>query len=425
MVFALAAVVLLVLAGLVVDLGLARDTARRSQEAADASALAGANVLYPRSGTCATGPAPRTAPCYEDAVSAAKSYALRNFQVSAAEWATCTDSAKYYSLPGETPCVSFTDDALGITKPPTPTKVRVSIPTRTVTTGLGSLAGVSTIDLSRSARVALVPGTARSCGLCILGEGVSGLGNGDVTVTGGSVHANGTIDSGPNGALKVGPSPNSISLSGTCTGNCSPTPTTGVPKIADPYASAISLPLDYSTLTVKTDPCSQGPGLYGATEIPNSTCTLAPGLYVLTGAWGNKNNTLLQGTGVTIYGTCGTPASPTTCTSGQIGGSLDTKNGNVRITAPASGPLAGLVVVYDRQNVAGLNIQGNGNSALTGTIYAPKALLEFPGTSCVDITNGPVIVDRLYGNGNTGCVNLLSSIGASIPAPPDGASLDQ
>jgi len=104
---------------------------------------------------------------------------------------------------------------------------------------------------------------------------------------------------------------------------------------------------------------------------------------------------------------------------------LDTKNGDVQITAPTSGTLKGFAVVYDRQNTAGLNIQGNGNSSITGAVYAAKAQLQFPGTSCVSITNGPVIVNDLYGNGNTGCINLLSSIGATIPAPPAGASLDQ
>ena len=34
------------------------------------------------------------------------------------------------------------------------------------------------------------------------------------------------------------------------------------------------------------------------------------------------------------------------------------------------------------------------------------------------VTNGPVIVGSLYGNGNQGCVNLTSVNGASIPEPP-------
>ena len=45
-------------------------------------------------------------------------------------------------------------------------------------------------------------------------------------------------------------------------------------------------------------------------KLPNSSCTLQPGLYVLTGAWDMKNNSLLMGTGVTLYGTCGSAATP-------------------------------------------------------------------------------------------------------------------
>ena len=44
---AMTSVVLFIIAAMVVDLGLARDTRRQSQNAADASALAAANALYP------------------------------------------------------------------------------------------------------------------------------------------------------------------------------------------------------------------------------------------------------------------------------------------------------------------------------------------------------------------------------------------
>jgi Flp pilus assembly protein TadG len=49
---AFSATLLFVLAALVVDLGLARDDHRASQNAADASALAATNVLYPSSNVC-------------------------------------------------------------------------------------------------------------------------------------------------------------------------------------------------------------------------------------------------------------------------------------------------------------------------------------------------------------------------------------
>ena len=426
--FALMAMILLILCALVVDLGLARDTRRQAQNAADASSLAAANVLYPTSGVCASGTPPSTPPCFDDAIAEAKSYAQANFKVSAADWSSCTDSDHYYVPPSSTACISFADDTLATTRPAQPTKVRVLVPTRTVQTAFGFLAGTTQIPISASARTALTPGSARSCGLCLLGTGVSGLGNGDVSVIGGSVHSNGTIDSGPNGHMTATPSPNTISVSGTCPGNCSPAAMEGVATIDDPYLTTVALPptSEMAGLQVKTDPCTQGPGRYAAVNLPNSLCTLSPGLYVLTGTWEMGNNTLLKGiTGVTLYATCGTAATPTVCTSGQTGGRLDTKNGDTQLVAPTTGVLKGMAIIYDRQNNAALNIQGNGNSYVTGAIYAPKALLEFPGTTCVTVTNGPIIVNSLYGNGNTGCVNLQSVLGANIPAPPAGASLDR
>ena len=55
---ALAFTVFVILVALVIDIGLARDTRRVSQNAADASALAAANTLYPTS-ACPTGGASR------------------------------------------------------------------------------------------------------------------------------------------------------------------------------------------------------------------------------------------------------------------------------------------------------------------------------------------------------------------------------
>lgn len=415
---------LFLIAALVVDLGLARDTKRQSQNASDAAALAAANVLYPKTGSC-TIPANGVPPCYTDAISAAKSYAATNFQVTAAQWAGCTDEGHFYYPAAASPCISFTDDSLTTSQPSQPTKVRVRVPVRSVGTGFGQLAGISDIAIDSFARAAIEPGEARSCGLCILGSGTSPLGNGDVTVNGGSVFSNGSVDTGPNGHMTVTPAPNTISTAGTCTGNCSPTAQQGLPSITDPYASVLNLPLDKGTLTAKTNPCTQGPGIYGALDLPNSICDLGPGTYFLTGVWSMNNNTVLRGTGVTLYGTCGTTANPVGCSAGQSGGGLDGKNGDTQLTAPLTGPLAGIVIIYDRQNTAPLNLQGNGDSAVTGAVYALSSQLQFPGNSYFSVTNGPVIVGSLYGNGNTGGVNLLSVTGANLPAPPGGVALDQ
>ncbi len=69
--------VFLGLAALVVDQGMAADTQRQAQNAADASALGAAMVLY-KGGTPA------------DADAAARAYAKADFGTTPAEWSTCT-----------------------------------------------------------------------------------------------------------------------------------------------------------------------------------------------------------------------------------------------------------------------------------------------------------------------------------------------
>ncbi len=174
------AAVMFVTAALVIDLGLARDTRRQSQNAADASALAAGNKLYTDAGTVD----------FSTAIVEAKTYALRNFNVPLTAWVTCTDSGKLAVPSPTSECISF-DHA---TKP---TVVRVKIPVRNIATGLGSLTGVQTIPVDALARAALEPGARVECSLCVLGSMPHTIGNGDVsaiTVTGGGgIHLNGSL----------------------------------------------------------------------------------------------------------------------------------------------------------------------------------------------------------------------------------------
>lgn len=418
--------ILFLVAALVVDLGLARDVRRQSQNATDASALAAGNSLYPA--TSCTTPVGSLPPCFSDAVATAKSYAAVNFETVESDWDACTDPGRpsgYYIHSGSSACISF-DSATN------PTKVRIRLPVRDVKTGFGALAGVDSIAISSVARSSLLPGEARGCGLCVVAPDPSDLGNGDVSVSGGSIHVNGSVSTGPNGAMTASPVGSTISVVGSASGNFNP-PRIGPPTagtVADPLASTLGLPPDMAGLSTKTAPCATGatggPGIYGALTLPNSSCTLTPGLYVLTGIWDMRNNTSLNGAGVTIYGTCGSSTTPRVCNSpGEVGGGLDVKNGLADLVAPLTGPLAGYVVIYDRQNKAALTLQGNGDTDFVGTIYAPQALLSFPGNSCVNVVNGPVIVGSLYGNGNRGCVNLSEVNSAALPSTPGAVNLDQ
>lgn len=421
-------ILLFVVAALVVDLGFARDVKRQSQISADASALAAAGVLYPTT-ACQTSATP-VPPCVADAVAAAKAYASSNFGVAAPAWTACQDPdrpADFESLStGGTSCISFDDLAR-------PRKVRVRLPVRDVPTGLGRITGIAAVPISTRAVANIEDGEARSCGLCVIGTGHSELNNGGIVVTGGSVHLNGSVETGPNGELTVSPG-NLITTVGTATGNINPQRTPALP-IEDPLATAPGIPPDYSALTAKaagTNPCGAGggPGRYGGYAwSSNEVCNLSPGLYVVTGQWLLGNNTKLNGTGVTLYFTCGTAALVQSCRdvnpAGAPGGSLNVKNGTADLVAPSdpASPLNGYLLLYDRDNTAALNLQGNGETFYTGTIYALRATMEFPGTTAINVTNGPVVIDKLYGNGNKGELRLHAVNSAALPAAPGDVHL--
>jgi hypothetical protein len=424
---AICALTLFVIAAMVVDLGLARDTRRQSQNAADASALAAANVLYP-TGTCTlpTGGAP---PCVLDAVNAAKDYAAANFGVTDADWARCTDTGHFYVPSGSTPCISFADTG-GQPSGTQPTKVRVLVPVRQVQTGLGVLAGVRHIPVQAVARGVVDGGVSLSCALCFLGP-IDAV-NADFTVNGGSILVNGTLDAGPNGVWKA----TGVGVVGKVSGGQFPGGApTKVDAFDDPWKTATNVP-PAVTGTVKVTPsCStagkkpvagNGPGRYGDFEIPNESCTLAAGLYLVTGAWTMKNNSDLIGAGVTLYFTCGTKEAPHVCAAGEAGGYLDAKNGLVHLSAPTGGATAGLAIVYDRENTRNLGLQGNGETAIDGAVYAPKSKLDFNGNSCFGFNRGPVIVRGvIQANGNKSCVQITNSSNAKIPPKPAAVALDQ
>jgi hypothetical protein len=412
---ALIAVVLLLAVGLVVDLGLARDTRGKSQNAADASALAAANVLYDDAGS----------PDFVAAVDAAMAYAEQNFDVSAADWAGCTDSGHLAHTPDVSPCISF--DSVSA-----PTKVRVRIPDREVNTAFAGLAGVDSFTIATAARAVLDRGGVLDCGLCVLGSGVEhNLQNGDATVHGGNIHFNGSVAVSNNGLVATD---GIITVEGSASGglaNYTPDPRTGYPAIDDPLAT-LALPPDMTGLTRPTIPpsgCPPGPGIYSGLNLRNKTCTLPPGLYVVTGGiWdlAGTGETQLNGVGVTIYLTCSSSGLPRACAPGEQGATIDASgNGKLAIKGPTSGPLAGLSIVYDRNNNQTLRLTGNGAAGFTGTIYGKSITLEMNGNGCASTFRAAIIVKDLTMAGNPACLVAQYVPSENWEPPPGELRLDQ
>ncbi len=143
------ATAMFVLAALVVDLGMARDTQGQSQASADAAALAAANTLYLDMSKSVT---QRIA----DAVTTAKSYAASNNGIAAADWTSCTDPGHLTHTPS-TQCISFNSSS-------TPTTVRVRIPTKNVKVAFAPAAGVSSINVAAASEAQVTPGTSSAEG---------------------------------------------------------------------------------------------------------------------------------------------------------------------------------------------------------------------------------------------------------------------
>jgi hypothetical protein len=82
--------------------------------------------------------------------------------------------------------------------------------------------------------------------------------------------------------------------------------------------------------------------------------------------------------------------------------------------------------VYDRKNTSNLGLQGNGDTAVTGAVYAPNAMLDFNGNSCFGFSGGPVISKGvIMANGNHSCVVVHNSINADVDTGPSEIGLDR
>ena len=153
------AVAFLLIAALVVELGLARDTRRQAQASADAAALAAVNALWD------SGVADVSA-----AVEEAEDYAAANFGTTDADWAACRDSGRVGQFADFVPVAG--NDCISFRGSPHPTEVRVVVPRREVDTPLGALAGVSSVQVGAEAHAGAKPpvlqleGGLRPWGVC-------------------------------------------------------------------------------------------------------------------------------------------------------------------------------------------------------------------------------------------------------------------
>ncbi|MFI5073897.1 MAG: pilus assembly protein TadG-related protein [Actinomycetales bacterium] len=366
--------VLVGIVSLVVDLGLARDTRRQAQEAADAAALAAANALFLKTSD------PTYDADYAGAVDAAKTIAGKNFGTSDGQWSACVDPRAYALRPGGTQCISFQ-----VSPPPSAgtgwtTLVRVKLPFRNVQTPFGGVFGSESVRVDAIATADVVNRKKSTCSVCVVGSGAHTI-DGALDLDTGTLAVNGTLQGRgsvrtPTAAVLQGDSPPGVRFT--------PSASQDQPETQDPLRY-LQLPY-YEGLPLRTDPCTEGPGVYGDVDLddsPGSACVLRAGLYVFVGTVRSTTRSIV-GSNATLVFACGDFRVPRTCSSGGSGGGglVLTGTATLSLTEPDGGPHDGWGIVAERDNPVRLIFRGDGTNDIDGTIYAASGTLDYGG-------NGP------------------------------------
>jgi len=244
-----------------------------------------------------------------------------------------------------------------------------------------------TLTLNSGAKI--TDGVGSNCGVNVNSSGTPAvMENSGVTVNVGTYTVHGTVTN--NG------------------GSYTPAPTTGAPTQPDAFqaqitAGTLSTPTQPAVSSTCCNPINNAttlqPGYYSSGLNFNGsgyTVTMNPGVYYFGGNL-MVGGVTLRGTGVTIY-----------MSNGQFNmNSLSTIN----LTAPSSGPTAGLVIWQPASNTSQMNLDTGSNSSWGGGVYLPGAQLTLNGDSTV--SGFGMIVAK--------SVMLNSAISLSCTSMPGGA----
>lgn len=244
---------------------------------------------------------------------------------------------------------------------------------------------------------------------------LSGVGNGNINVTGGGIFVN---SSNSKAAVLTGNGSVSADLiqvvgnyATTGHGKFTPTPTTGVTAITDPLAGLQPPPKPSGSCTTiqltGNNDATLDPGLYCSIKATgNGDLTLNPGIY-----WIEKGEFAATGNGDVVLDKAMIYMGP------GAGKFSLTGNGNLSVTPPNSGDYKGLALFVDRSNTNDVALHGNGSStSVGGTFYAPSAAITLTGNGTSTTMDAQIISKTLVltGNGNL----ILNFKTGSVYQPP-------
>lgn len=404
---------LLAITGLAVDAGWWYTLHRRNQSAADAAALSAAYELLNNSGWTSTNLTP-----------------------------FATGAAQQNGYSGDTPDVTATSDRVEV------------VLHQPQSTWFAALAGLNSVTISNRA-VAQIVTLDKPC-MYVLNptapQALSIIGSATLTATGCSICDNSDADDAVymQGGHNANIVADSLLIRGEMSETGSATPTLkhpaqfGFGQCTDPFASKLTH--SYLTADMPTKPActktgstwsgncvvagtSISPGdtlspdtqISGGLKIKNGTVDLSPGgnYWITDGDLTLDNG---SGAGLTcstcVNGTSGVTVIMTTASGNTVGGVNLASNANLNLTAPSSGPFAGMVLIQDSNDLPKntkfnpVSVQANAAETLSGLVYFPQSAMDFQGTP---VANGPqcllIVANTMTLHGNpamvtTGCAQL-------------------
>jgi len=180
----------------------------------------------------------------------------------------------------------------------------------------------------------------------------------------------------------------------TCYAQPADCPAVGAPPAADPL-SYLTPPSVGTPMTF--DPSNIAPGTYSSISFSgNGTYTFPTGTYVLDGGSFSCSGTpTIQGSNVMFYFTNGATFN---CAG----------NDTIQLSAPSSGPYAGILFYQDPNDTVGPTVGGNVGSSFDGALYFPKSQVTFFGNTSLSVAM--VVAGSVALNGNP-TVNLTGNSG--------------
>ena len=254
--------------------------------------------------------------------------------------------------------------------------------------------------------------------LCVLG--IAPTATQMIHVTGNSQLQAGSCLVHSNQALMVDPAASllaSISEAGTlATGPITPAADNSAPGIADPFSSlnvnpstpcptAPGTPLNVAAGTSQTLAAGIHTMPIGVTG--GSTLTLSPGDHYFCQTVTVSGNSTLKGTDVDLV------------FDNKAILSLSGATTAISLSGRQSGPLAGFVLIADRNYAGTFPLQSDNITQLTGTVYVPTATLAVQGTVQSGSSTPWTVIDaqNLTVNGGAELVINANYAASSVPVP--------